>query len=211
MPSSREIRYYLLCLALILPFLFFDQYVMVWLKELRSANPDLDQLFHQAGMIAYFAAHGALIAGAAVLIYLAGIRLKKPRTRQLGKALFIGFVSSGISVQVIKHLLGRARPRITDELLFIGPTFRGSYDSFPSGHTITAFCLAYICSAFFPKYRPLFYAYGAFICIGRVLGGSHFPADVLAGALLGIVIARMIEKKSGLPGPSTPETRTTNA
>jgi membrane-associated phospholipid phosphatase len=200
MPSSREINYYLLCLALILPFFYLDPYVMVWLREFRGANPDMDQLLHQVGRAAYFAAHGGLIAGGAVLIYLAGIYRKRPRIRQLGKVLFIGFVSSGISVQIIKHLLGRARPRITDELLFIGPTFEGSYDSFPSGHTITAFCLAYICSCFFPKYRGLFYVYGVFICFGRVIGGSHFPSDVLAGALLGIVIGGIIEKMTGMRG-----------
>jgi membrane-associated phospholipid phosphatase len=207
MPSSKEIKYYLLGLLLILPFFYFDQYMLVWLREFRSANPEMNQSLHQVGRAAYFAAHGALAIICAVLIYLAGVYFKKQKTRQLGKALVIGFVSSGVSVQVIKHLVGRARPRITDELIFIGPTFTGSYDSFPSGHTITAFCFAYIFSCYFPKYRILFYAYGVFICFGRVIGGSHFPADVLAGALLGMVIGRIIEKMTGLPCAEKPDCR----
>jgi undecaprenyl-diphosphatase len=205
MPSSREIRYYLLSLILILPFFFLDQDIIVWLREFRSANPEINALLTQTGRYAYYAAHGGLIVCAAVLIYLAGACLRRDRIRRLGKALFIGFLASGAAVQIIKHLLGRARPRITDELLFIGPTFRGSYDSFPSGHTMTAFCVAYICSRFFPKYSILFYLYGALICCGRVISGSHFPADVLAGALLGLIIGRIIERTTGF-GPDREKT-----
>jgi membrane-associated phospholipid phosphatase len=200
MPSSKEIRYYLLCLAIILPFFYFDQHMMVWIRELRSANPNTDEILRQTGRAAYFAGHGAVMIGAAALLCLAGMYFSKHQIKQLGKSLLAGFIVSGVSVQIIKHLLGRARPRITDELVFIGPTLKGSYDSFPSGHTMTAFCLAYICSKYFPKYQVIFYVYGIFICFGRVVGGSHFPADVLGGALLGIVIGRIIHEKIGIPG-----------
>jgi membrane-associated phospholipid phosphatase len=204
MPSSKEIKYYLLCLALVLPFFYFDQFIMAWVRELRGANPDINLVLHQIGRVVYIAAHGALMIGAAALVYLCGLYFKKNRIRLIGKTLLAGFIVSGISVQIIKHLLGRARPRITDELVFIGPTLKGSFDSFPSGHTMTAFCLAYICSRFFPKYRVLFYLYGIIICFGRVAGGSHFPADVLAGALLGIVIGRLVYEKIGLSGALGP-------
>jgi membrane-associated phospholipid phosphatase len=200
MPSSKEIKYYLLFLALILPFFYFDQYIMVWIRELRSANPDIDQILHYVGRAAYYAAHGTPLITGAALLYLAGVYFKKQGIRHIGKTLLIGFISAGIFVQIIKHLLGRARPRLTDNLVFIGPTLTGSYDSFPSGHTMSAFCLAYICSRYFPKYQALFYVYGIFICIGRVVSGSHFPADALGGALLGVVIGRIVYEKTALPG-----------
>ena len=198
MRFSKEIRYYLLFLAVILPVFLIDQGVTVWFREFRSANPDIAQILKYIDQAAYYAAHGTPLIGGALLIYLFGRYFDRQWTRQFGKTLLIGFISSGVSVQVIKHLIGRARPRITDQLLFIGPTFKGSYDSFPSGHTAMAFCLAYLCSCHFPRYRALFYLYGLFVCFGRVDSASHFPADVLGGALLGIIVARIVEKRLGL-------------
>jgi undecaprenyl-diphosphatase len=199
---SKEIRYYLICLAAILPVLFNDRDVIVWIREFRNANPDISLLLLNCDKSAYYAAHGTPLIGGALLLYLFGRYFDKQLVRELGKRLFVGFVCSGIAVQAIKHLIGRARPRITDELLFIGPTIKGSYDSFPSGHAAMSFCLAYICSRFFPGYSLLFYLYAALVCLGRVGSASHFPADVLSGALLGIIIARLVEKKFGKPGES---------
>lgn len=106
--------------------------------------------------------------------------------------MFIGFISSGILVQVLKHLIGRARPRITEDLLFVGPSLKGGYDSFPSGHTTVAFCLAYILSQHFPKHRFLFYIFGFMVGFERVEDLSHFSSDVLAGAIVGIIVGRLL-------------------
>jgi membrane-associated phospholipid phosphatase len=197
MPSSKDIKWYLLCLAVILPFLYFDQDVIVWIREFRNANPEMGQYFQLGDKAAYYAAHGTPLIGGTLLLYLFGRYTGRQKARSIGKVLFIGCISSGMGVQIIKHLIGRARPRITDQLLFVGPTFAGSYDSFPSGHAVMAFCMAYLCSGYFPKYTMLFYLYAIFVCCGRVFSTSHFPADVLGGALLGIIIARVIKAAIG--------------
>jgi undecaprenyl-diphosphatase len=62
--------------------------------------------------------------------------------------------------------------------------------SMPSGHTQVAFSLATLLSAQLPAYGWLFYLAAALIGIYRVYVGSHFPSDVVAGALLGVVITR---------------------
>ncbi len=207
MRFSKEIKYYLLFLAAILPVFLIDQSVTLWFREFRNANPDITQILKYIDRAAYYAAHGTPLIGGALLIYLFGRYYDRQWTMQFGRTLLIGFISAGVSVQVIKHILGRARPRITDQLLFIGPAFRGSYDSFPSGHAAMAFCLAYICSGYFPRYRALFYLYGLFVCFGRVDSASHFPADVLGGALLGVIVARIIEKRFGMQGTEKPAFR----
>jgi undecaprenyl-diphosphatase len=178
--------------------------MMSWIREFHKANPDISRILDMTDKAIYYAAHGTPLIGGALLIYFFGRYFDRQRIRQIGRTLFVGFICSGLSVQLIKHIIGRARPRITDQLLFIGPSIKGSYDSFPSGHVTMAFCLAYICSSYFPRYWMLFYVYGLLVCFGRVDSTSHFPADVLGGALLGIIVARIVEKKIGLPDAIKP-------
>jgi membrane-associated phospholipid phosphatase len=195
--SSKEIKCYLLCMAAIMPFFFIDQYVIIWVREFKNANPDIARFLQYFDKAAYYGGHGTPLITGGALLYLAGRYLDKVKIMELGKKLFIGFICAGTAGQIIKHLVGRARPRITDQLLFIGPSIRGSYDSFPSGHASLAFCLAYLVSARFPRYRILLYLYAVLVCAGRVDSASHFPADVLGGALVGIIVARIVEKKLG--------------
>jgi undecaprenyl-diphosphatase len=193
--SSREIKYYLLCLAAILPIFFLDQHVIIWIREFKNANPDIAQFLQYFDKAAYYGGHGTPLITGGALLCLAGRYFGKDKIMELGKKLFIGFICSGGAGQIIKHLIGRARPRITDQLLFIGPSLKGSYDSLPSGHATLAFCLAYLVSARFPRYRVPLYIYAVLVCVGRVDSSSHFPADVLIGALVGIISARIVEKK----------------
>jgi undecaprenyl-diphosphatase len=62
-------------------------------------------------------------------------------------------------------------------------------DSFPSGHTLVTFCLAHVLSFYFPRYRLWFYLAALIVGFERMLCATHFPSDVVAGALLGIAIA----------------------
>ena len=64
------------------------------------------------------------------------------------------------------------------------------YNSFPSGHTAQAFCLA-LCSLFYLKNKafawPLF-SMAALAGFSRLYLMQHFPMDVLGGSLLAILI-----------------------
>lgn len=181
----------LLFAILLLPVFFaaIDEPVRVWQKNLlpeMSLHPFL-QAFDP---IINTAAHGSTLIIASIVILLAGWYLKKSRLFETGRSLFIGLIAAGISVQVIKHLIGRARPRITDTLLLIGPTLKKGYDSFPSGHTTMAFCFAAILSHHLPKYRILFYVFAVIVGLERIEDGAHFPSDALAGAILGFAVGK---------------------
>jgi membrane-associated phospholipid phosphatase len=66
-------------------------------------------------------------------------------------------------------------------------------NSFPSGHTITAFAVATVFARRYKAYRWVpWVAYGVAGAIGfsRVTSQAHFPADVFLGAALGYSIAR---------------------
>jgi membrane-associated phospholipid phosphatase len=171
-----------------------DQRVLSWVRLFHKEHPDIGQILRTADRIMYFAAHGTTLIVGAIMLYLIGRYINR-RLRDLGLSLLVGLVTSGVLVQILKHLIGRARPRITDSLLVLGPTLQGSYDSFPSGHTAMAFCLATILSHYFPPYRVLFYLFAILEGLARIDGTSHFPSDVLAGALVGIVVAKVLEIK----------------
>lgn len=183
-------------LALMLPLFFFylDKAVILWMRVFRKNSFRIYPLFESIELSINFISLGATLVIIALVLYVLGRYLNR-RFCHVGRSMFIGFVSAGIVVQILKHLIGRARPRLTDNLVFIGPSLKSGYDSFPSGHTTVVFCLAYILSQHFPKYRVLFYIFAFMVGFVRVEGLSHFPSDILAGAIVGIVIGKLLSAR----------------
>lgn len=66
-------------------------------------------------------------------------------------------------------------------------------NSFPSGHSATSFaCAALIARAASPRIALGLYALAAGIAFSRVYVGVHYPLDVIAGAVLGLGVARIL-------------------
>ena len=88
---------------------------------------------------------------------------------------------------ILKNLFHRVRPydiRTSIELLVKRPV---DY-SFPSGHTAVSFAAA--SAAWFMKKRKTGVAFGAVACLiafSRLYLYVHYPTDVLAGAVIGIL------------------------
>jgi membrane-associated phospholipid phosphatase len=177
--------------VLLLFMLYLDGTVIGWIRRFKAEPSPLLSFVKSIDPVVDFLTHGSTAITASVLVYIYG-RLSRGRLSEVGKMLIIGYLSSGIGAQVLKHLFGRARPRLTDGTVFIGPTFRSSYDSFVSGHTAVSFCLAFILSSYYPRYRLLFYAFAVLTALWRLEGPSHFPSDLLGGALFGILAAEAV-------------------
>jgi membrane-associated phospholipid phosphatase len=173
--------------------LYLDRPIVEWLRPFYKASP-FTPLLERFDSVVSFLGHGTTQAVAIVILYILGIFLS-PKLREAGKGLFIGFLGSGALAQILKHLLGRARPRVTTETFFIGPTMKASYDSFPSGHTIVTFCLAYILAFYFPRYRWWFFAFATVVALERVVCVTHFPSDVAAGAAIGLLAGIFFRRK----------------
>lgn len=182
-------------MVLVLPVFFsLDKTTILWVRDFHMQGGDLSGVLAYVDRFVNIIAHGSTLIGVAFLLYLIG-RKYNQQLYEIGRSLFIGLVSAGIAVQVLKHLIGRARPRLTDTPLFIGPSLKSGYDSFPSGHTTLAFCLALILSYHLPKYRSLFYVFAVIVGLVRVEGLSHFPSDVLGGAMVGTIVGSVLLKK----------------
>jgi undecaprenyl-diphosphatase len=63
--------------------------------------------------------------------------------------------------------------------------------SFPSGHTLHAIAFSSVALVYYPGLAWLLLPFTALIALSRVVLGLHYPSDVLAGALLGAVIAAL--------------------
>ena len=102
----------------------------------------------------------------------------------------LAFAAAGLVEFTIKHLVGRPRPDAAmPPFTLLGPSFVPDVDSFPSGHATSVFSVATVFAAFYPRAACLFYAVAAAIAAGRVYLERHYVSDVLAGALIGIVVA----------------------
>jgi membrane-associated phospholipid phosphatase len=75
--------------------------------------------------------------------------------------------------------------------------------SFPSGHASAAMTAAGVLSQRDPLW-PLYYAIGAVVAGSRVYVKIHHPSDVVAGAILGVLLARLARRAWPLP-PTHPE------
>ncbi|KKO12802.1 hypothetical protein LCGC14_0008190 [marine sediment metagenome] len=89
---------------------------------------------------------------------------------------------------VLKRSFKRRRPFHVVQAMT--PVLKPSDEfSFPSGHTTAAFMIAGITSICFPGVSLLAYTWAALIGLSRVMLKVHFISDVLAGMLLGSLIA----------------------
>lgn len=121
------------------------------------------------------------VAGGVALAWLGG-----ERGRRAGVATAVASLGTTYLVQrALKPMFRRKRPHIGRDITVVG--IRTTDPSFPSGHSASSFAAATALAVFYPKSAPLGFTLAAGVGASRVHLGHHFPSDVVAGGIIGIV------------------------
>ncbi|MCH8085785.1 MAG: phosphatase PAP2 family protein [Nitrosopumilus sp.] len=179
----------------------FDQSVVLFFSQ-NVGNPTLDTIMQyvtESGEVLWMLAFGILM-------------MVIPKTRRIGITLMILIVISTLLTGYVKCGIDRDRPDFDYE----GTPFpveisrdtyalfcEGGFDaSFPSGHAarsmIFAIILGYVLSERFPRGAYLLFLYPVMISISRIYVLQHYPMDVIGGAIIGIMLAGVMAKRTKL-------------
>ncbi len=109
--------------------------------------------------------------------------------------VFCSLVLSGVVVEILKFVIGRARPIFFDEFGIVGffpGTFEWAFNSMPSGHTALSFAGLVMLGMLMPRFKVLTWGLAILIGLSRVAIGAHWPTDVILGAFVGMVAADVV-------------------
>jgi lipid A 4'-phosphatase len=166
----------------------------------HTRDPGIHALLDLIGRLGRADGWLTVFAIAFVALHWGGIlpRLRSSRRRlrvwsAIPAFLFASIASSGIVVDVLKVIFGRARPKLLFGADFYGFTWFGwsaDHWSFPSGHAATIVALLTALWCLWPSHLLFYMLVGAIVAASRIVGGAHFLGDAIAGAWLGVLITR---------------------
>jgi undecaprenyl-diphosphatase len=113
-----------------------------------------------------------------------------PERAQAVRALTIAGIESTIVNRALKLVVGRSRPDPGLELTAAGvPVRPPSSSSFPSGHTLAAFCAVTVMSRpGDPAGNALLFGAASLVGLSRLHLRAHHASDVLGGAAIGMAL-----------------------
>lgn len=173
----------------LLVWLFVDAAGVAWAERVQSEwTEDVIRIVNRLG--------GGMNPVLVVAFFLvAGVAYVERRWVSYAVGMAVAGLVAGIAGQMVKHLVGRSRPE-----LWLGPSHYapGSSTSFPSGHTVGAFALAGVL-LFLSRSTPLrvvalLLAVG--VGLSRILAFRHWPSDVTASTVVGLVTAWVVSRAS---------------
>ena len=154
--------------------------------DLRSYKL-INQLQERAVALRFFSllsrtGDGHLYALAIAMLYLFGDRFEE---RILAVAV-LAFALELPAFFVLKNSIRRDRPCdvLSTSRKAVQPSDKFSM---PSGHTSAAFVVATLVFIFAEPMAEIAFVWASLVGMSRIVLGVHYPSDVAAGALLGIV------------------------
>jgi undecaprenyl-diphosphatase len=133
------------------------------------------------------------LASSALLATLGGASGRRAARSGLESLAVTAFVANA----VVKPLGRRRRPAQDPNVPVARRIELPGSHSFPSGHTAAAVAFASGVGRVRPTAGVPLYALAALVGYSRVHTGVHYPGDVMAGALLGVVLADAVSSLRG--------------
>lgn len=157
---------------------WFDETILNWFLMVR--NPALTPILRLFTVLG---------EGGAIWIALGILLLARRETRRMGMAVLLSLVFCLLAGNLfLKLVVARPRPcwRHPEIDMLIG--IPRDY-SFPSGHTMSSFAAAVSVFLWDRRWGLAALAGAAVIAGSRMYFYVHYPTDVLAGAVIGIILA----------------------
>lgn len=164
----------------------FDLVLERTINGWAGANPALDALM---SFVALYSPE--ILAALLLYVYFAPNARRRERRHRAIHAGLAGLIAVGFS-GLIGQLWYRPRPFVALPATVHLLIHHAPDSSFPSDHATLAFAIATVLAGLGPLWGWLLVAFGALVAVARVFVGVHWPTDVLAGALLGFLVARGI-------------------
>lgn len=187
--------------------LFTDEDIDAWARRLKSDHKWINR---SSPFITEFGSKYGL--GVVVANGLISAVFKNEKGVQTSLLATQAFITSGIWTQIIKHLTGRERPEASYVISHVeGGRWYGifsryhqlmpddrpgyAYDSFPSGHTATAFSIATVFATQYSDIKiipVLSYSLASAVGFSRLTEHEHWASDVFVGALIGYLSGKEV-------------------
>ncbi|QLE79730.1 phosphatase PAP2 family protein [Francisella sp. Scap27] len=191
-----QLKYTFIPIALLVIYLFFnvDTPVENYIKhDMPNYIPPYFEIITRFGLALYLLIPLVIIVIAR--LFIDGDKLsEKPRNlfncvTSYSWFLIATVAISGIVGQILKFIIGRARPKFFLEYgsHYFQHFHKPGYDfaSMPSGHSITIAAFSLGLLYLFPKLRVFWVFCALLVAFSRVVLGSHYPSDVVFGLSVG--------------------------
>jgi membrane-associated phospholipid phosphatase len=166
-------------------------------KKLTDSSLTANHFFqHSANGLEGITAPGAYIIGGG--LYVIGRVASKPNMMDLGWHGLESVVLATAITGVLKTTMGRARPFVSNDtnpanFKFFGGFGNADRQSFPSGHTTTAFAVASSITSETRRLHPsavkfvapVLYGGATLVGLSRMYHNKHWASDVVLGAGIG--------------------------
>jgi membrane-associated phospholipid phosphatase len=138
------------------------------------------------------------MVGLAALGLLIGVFGARPRVEGASARMLASVLLATGVKHAIKHTVTRSRPhKLLDEGRYrreAGASDDKGEQSFPSGHTADAFAAARAVARVFPKAAIPAGAFAFLAGIAQPIRAAHYPSDVAAGALIGVLSELVVDR-----------------
>lgn len=160
----------------------YDILLLRWIHHNRIEL--LDNILYYISFATTFVSIGILLA-----LLVIFIKSKERKFKTLFYKLLAVFLVSATVSLTMKNTIFRPRP--FDAYSDIHKLSEAGSSSFPSGHTMEAFAMAMGLTLLLKnrKYSIMVFTWALLIAYSRMALGVHYPLDVFAGILIGVLVS----------------------